>query len=53
MDESGDVLMIEIGKGRAEIVGPKVGALHRDICKGKATLIRSDGLDIIRRLVVP
>jgi hypothetical protein len=46
-DESGDTLRIELGKAAIEIVGPKVKELHRDFARGKCTMIRSDGIDIL------
>jgi hypothetical protein len=53
-DASGDALTIEVAKGKVEIVGPKVKDLHRDFCRGKATHIKADGLDILSvRMVVP
>jgi len=52
-DESGDLLVIEAGKRKVEITGPKVKELHRDFCRGKCTMIRSDGVGILNvRLVV-
>ena len=44
-EELGDVLTIEAGKGKIEIRGPKVKALHRDLCRGKATMIKSPSAD--------
>jgi hypothetical protein len=53
-DESGDVLLVEVGKSKVEIRGPKIKDLHKDFCRGRATHILSDGLDILSvRLVTP
>jgi hypothetical protein len=54
-DESGDVLVVDLGKGKVEIVGPKVKELHRYFCRGKCTMIKSDGLDVlsVRLLTLP
>jgi hypothetical protein len=45
--ETGETLVIEFGESKIEIFGPKVKALHRDFCRGYATMIKSDGIDIV------
>jgi hypothetical protein len=46
-EEYQDTLTIEAGKGKIEILGPKASDLHRDFCKGKCTMIKADGSDIV------
>jgi hypothetical protein len=43
----GDRLAIHWQKVRIEVIGPKSGDLLRDFCKGRATHIRRDGVDIL------
>jgi hypothetical protein len=45
-EQSGDMLTIEVVKGKVKIGGPKVKELHRDFCRGKCTMIKADGVDI-------
>jgi hypothetical protein len=42
----GDRLIIQWPRATIEILGPKCGDLHRDFCKGRATNIVADGVDI-------
>jgi hypothetical protein len=47
-ERNGDTLRIQLPTGFIKIAGPKVQELHRDFCRGKATLIRVDqGGDIV------
>jgi hypothetical protein len=43
----GDRLIIQWPRASVEITGPKVGDLLRDFCRGRATHIKSDGIDIL------
>jgi hypothetical protein len=47
-----DELVIEWPQASIYITGPKVGELHKDFAKGRATHIKADGVDILSVKVI-
>jgi hypothetical protein len=47
-----DELVIEWPRVSIHITGPKVGELHKDFAKGRATHIKADGVDILSVKVI-
>lgn len=43
----GETLRIHGPTGVIEIVGPAARELHREFCRAKSTLIKTDGLDLL------